>query len=68
VLDGTDFPRTLDPHRHPLLSSKTWPQEQKVTPAWQRLPEGEVSERPQLLSLMQANVALIPRNPVLDRQ
>jgi Pentapeptide repeats (9 copies) len=58
VLDGADFSAPSILTGIPRLSSQNLAaQEKPIAQAWQRLPEGEISERPQLLSLMQANVA-----------
>jgi uncharacterized protein YjbI with pentapeptide repeats len=58
VLDDADFPEpsilTGIPH---LSSERLAAQEQQIAKAWQRLLAGEISERPQLLSLRRANVA-----------
>ncbi|MFD8087720.1 pentapeptide repeat-containing protein [Kitasatospora sp. NPDC059722] len=58
VLDDADFPAPSILTGIPLLASdRLLAQEQRIARAWQRLLAGEISERPQLLSLRRANVA-----------
>jgi uncharacterized protein YjbI with pentapeptide repeats len=58
VLDDTDFPAPSILTGIPRLSSERLvAEEERIAKAWQRLLAGEISERPQLLSLMRANVA-----------
>ena len=58
VLDDADFPAPSILTGIPRLSSeKLANREDRIVKAWQRLLAEEISERPQLLSLMRANVA-----------
>ena len=57
VLDEAEFPAPSILKGIPQLSSdELAQQEERMVPAWQRLLAGEISEQPQLLSLMRANV------------
>ena len=58
ILDGTDFPAPSILTGIPRLSSEELAeQEERISKAWQRLLAGKISEQPQLVSLMRANVA-----------
>ena len=57
VLDDTDFSAPSILAGIPPLSIGTGEREKQIARAWQRLLAGEISERPQLLSLRRANVA-----------
>jgi hypothetical protein len=58
VLDDTDFPLPSTLTGAPPSGDPVWQdRERRIAGAWKRLLAGEISERPQLLSLRRANVA-----------
>ena len=58
ALDDADFPSPSTLTGAPPLGDPAWQdQEKRIASAWQRLLAGQISERPQLLSLRRANVA-----------
>jgi hypothetical protein len=58
VLDDADLPSPSTLTGVPPMGDPKWQdREKRIVRAWQRLLTGEISERPQLLSLRRANVA-----------
>ena len=57
VLDDTNFPSPSILAGVPPMGNPLQEREKRIARSWQRLLAGEISERPQLLSLQRANVA-----------